>query len=51
MEGEHFYIDLTDNAKLKTLRTVPFAYQAKFKAELETLQMQSITTPVTHPTE
>ena len=31
--------------------SVPFAYRDKLKAELEHLQAQGITAPVTHPTE
>ena len=54
MKGEQFHIALIDNAKpfcVKTPRTIPYAYREKMKAELQSLEEQSIITPVSYPTE
>ena len=54
MEGETFNISLMEGAKpfcVKAPRTIPFAYRAKLKKELDQLLQQGIITPVTEPTE
>ena len=54
MEGEQFYIHLTDDAKPNCVsrpRTIPFTYCEKPKEKLELLQEQNINAPVTKATE
>ena len=49
MDGEEFYISLTDDTKpfcVNTPRFVPFAYRDKLKAELTVLQTQGV---IQHP--
>ena len=50
MEGEKFYISLTDDTKPFCVNTPPFAYRDKLKAKLDLLQSQGNIAPVTDPT-
>ena len=53
MQGEEFYISVAANSQpfcVYTPQTIPFAYRDRLKVELDLLQSQNVTTPVTKAT-